>query len=66
MDKLTSRKDLGPAAYAEIALGWIKQGATLVGGCCEVGPAHIAALALRLADEGYPLVSCCRPDKLKA
>jgi len=57
VDTLTSRKDLGPEAYAEIALGWIEQGATLVGGCCEVGPAHIAALAQRLSDEKYRLVS---------
>jgi len=28
--------------------GWIKQGATIVGGCCEVGPAHVAELAKRL------------------
>lgn len=57
VDKLTSRKDLDPAAYAEIALGWIAQGATLIGGCCEVGPAHIAALAQRLSNEKYRLVS---------
>ncbi|MDR5899056.1 homocysteine S-methyltransferase family protein [Halomonas vilamensis] len=50
VDKLTSRQDLDPAAYAEIALGWVEQGAILVGGCCEVGPAHIAALAKRLAE----------------
>ncbi|MEO1397675.1 MAG: homocysteine S-methyltransferase family protein, partial [Pseudomonadota bacterium] len=25
--------------------GWVDQGATIVGGCCEVGPAHIRALA---------------------
>ncbi|XKF15757.1 homocysteine S-methyltransferase family protein [Halomonas sp. BLK-85] len=65
VDKLTSRQDLAPATYAEIALGWIEQGATLVGGCCEVGPAHIAALAQCLEGEGYALVSCCRPDNLK-
>lgn len=63
VDKLTSRKDLGPAAYADIALGWIDQGATLVGGCCEVGPAHIAALAQRLSDEGFTLVSAVQPGE---
>ncbi|CAM3531321.1 homocysteine S-methyltransferase family protein [Halomonas lysinitropha] len=57
VDSLESRTDLGPAAYAEHALGWIEQGATLVGGCCEVGPAHIAALAERLTAEGYRLVA---------
>ena len=57
VDTLSSREDLGPDAYAEIALGWIEQGATLIGGCCEVGPAHIAALAQRLSNEKYRLVS---------
>jgi S-methylmethionine-dependent homocysteine/selenocysteine methylase len=57
VDKLASRTDLGPAAYAEHALGWIEQGSTVVGGCCEVGPAHIAALAKLLTDKGYRLVS---------
>lgn len=33
------------AAYARIAREWIDAGATIVGGCCGTGPAHIAALA---------------------
>ncbi|MEA2117514.1 homocysteine S-methyltransferase family protein [Halovibrio sp. HP20-50] len=57
VDKLASRTDLGPTAYAEHALRWVELGATVVGGCCEVGPAHIAALAQRLTDKGYRLVS---------
>ncbi|MFO8046513.1 MAG: homocysteine S-methyltransferase family protein [Halomonas sp.] len=55
VDTLTSRMDLGPDAYAEHALKWVEQGATLVGGCCEVGPAHIAALAERLTASGDTL-----------
>jgi S-methylmethionine-dependent homocysteine/selenocysteine methylase len=39
---LESRQDLGPEAYAKHALKWIENGATIVGGCCEIGPAHIA------------------------
>jgi len=50
---LESRSDLDPAAYAEFALQWAKDGAGLIGGCCEVGPAHIAELAKRLTEEGY-------------
>ena len=50
---LESRSDLDPTAYAEFALQWAKDGAALIGGCCEVGPAHIAELAKRLAEEGY-------------
>ena len=30
--------------YANFAKDWISSGATLIGGCCEVGPAHIAEL----------------------
>jgi S-methylmethionine-dependent homocysteine/selenocysteine methylase len=33
------------ARYAEHAERWIAAGATLIGGCCGTGPAHIAALA---------------------
>jgi len=50
---LESRSDLGPETYAEFATQWVKDGATLIGGCCEVGPAHIKAMAKRFADEGY-------------
>jgi S-methylmethionine-dependent homocysteine/selenocysteine methylase len=31
-------------AYAEEARGWLDRGASLVGGCCGTGPAHIEAL----------------------
>ena len=44
---LSERKDLGPDAYADFAAGWAKDGATIIGGCCEVGPAHIAELKRR-------------------
>ena len=47
---LGHRHDLEPNAYADIALGWVEQGATIVGGCCEIGPEHIAAIARRLAE----------------
>ncbi len=38
------RDDLDPEAYAEHGANWLRQGALIVGGCCEVGPAHIARL----------------------
>jgi homocysteine S-methyltransferase len=41
---LGSREDLGPDAYARHVEGWIAAGARLVGGCCEIGPEHIARL----------------------
>ena len=51
--ELTHRHDLTPEKYTEFAMGWVAQGATIVGGCCEVGPAHIRAFA-RCADCGGP------------
>jgi S-methylmethionine-dependent homocysteine/selenocysteine methylase len=35
----------GAARYAGLARRWIDAGATIVGGCCGTGPAHIAALS---------------------
>ena len=55
VDALEQRQDLDPAAYAELAMGWIVQGATIVGGCCEVGPDHIEALAHRLRAAGHKI-----------
>jgi S-methylmethionine-dependent homocysteine/selenocysteine methylase len=45
--KLATRADLTPEAYADHAGAWIEQGATIIGGCCEVSPAHIEVLAER-------------------
>ncbi|MXW93000.1 MAG: homocysteine S-methyltransferase family protein [Rhodospirillaceae bacterium] len=57
VDVLDARDDLGPVAYAGHALGWAAAGATIVGGCCEIGPAHIAELARRLGREGYGIAA---------
>ncbi|MGB1027897.1 MAG: homocysteine S-methyltransferase family protein [Rhodospirillaceae bacterium] len=46
--ELSARTDLSPAAYADFAEDWAAMGATIIGGCCEVGPAHIAELTRRL------------------
>ena len=48
VDNLEARNDLGPAEYADFCDQWIDHGATIIGGCCEVGPAHIAELNKRL------------------
>lgn len=48
-----ARHDLTPERYADFALGWAARGATLIGGCCEVGPSHIRHLHDRLVAEGY-------------
>jgi S-methylmethionine-dependent homocysteine/selenocysteine methylase len=38
------RADLTPAAYRIWAEDWLARGASIIGGCCGVGPEHIAAL----------------------
>lgn len=38
------RQDTDPAGYLQFAEDWVAQGATMVGGCCGIGPEHIAAL----------------------
>lgn len=50
---LTARQDLGPDAYADYAMRWADDGATILGGCCEIGPAHIAKIRDRMDSEGY-------------
>lgn len=56
VDALTARPEMTPDRYAEFALGWIALGATIVGGCCETGPDHIATLARRLRAAGHTVV----------
>ncbi len=51
---LGHRHDLDPATYADVALEWVEHGATIVGGCCEIGPDHIAELARRLGRDAAP------------
>jgi SAM-dependent methyltransferase len=40
----------GGAEYAQMALRWREEGAQIIGGCCGVGPEHIAAASYVLAD----------------
>jgi S-methylmethionine-dependent homocysteine/selenocysteine methylase len=47
VDALSSRGDLDPNRYANFAEQWVASGASIVGGCCEVGPAHISELSRR-------------------
>jgi S-methylmethionine-dependent homocysteine/selenocysteine methylase len=49
---LEQREDLDPDAYAAFVARWLDEGATIVGGCCEVGPAHIARLAELIRERG--------------
>jgi S-methylmethionine-dependent homocysteine/selenocysteine methylase len=42
------RTDLDPDGYCAFASSWVTAGATMIGGCCGVGPEQIAALSARL------------------
>ncbi|KAM7410495.1 hypothetical protein PAMA_001777 [Pampus argenteus] len=37
-----------PVSLPELSHTWMKQGAALIGGCCRIGPAHIAELKQQL------------------
>ena len=54
--ELTHRHDLTPEKYGDFAISWVAMGATIIGGCCEVGPAHIRHLAERLKAAGHTIV----------
>jgi S-methylmethionine-dependent homocysteine/selenocysteine methylase len=53
VDVLQARKDLSPVQYAKFATEWLDAGATVIGGCCEVGPEHIKALDELLLSRGH-------------
>ncbi|HSK92304.1 MAG TPA: homocysteine S-methyltransferase family protein [Euzebyales bacterium] len=44
LDRLGSRSDIDPDAYATIVSDWLDGSANVVGGCCGIGPDHIATL----------------------
>jgi len=39
---------LTPSSYLNWAQQWRQKGATLIGGCCGIGPDHIALLTEKL------------------
>ena len=45
------RADLTPLSYLDWARKWVRQGATLIGGCCGIGPEHILVLSENLVCE---------------
>ena len=53
VESLKGRKDLTPDLYLDYALKWLDMGASIIGGCCEVGPRHIKAIHLELIKKGY-------------
>ena len=57
LEKLSARKDLSPKVYAEFASQWVEAGATIIGGCCEIGPEHIDFLCQQLKANGHRLTT---------
>lgn len=55
VDELEARQDVSPGAYALRVKQWLEDGASVVGGCCEITPEHIRHLADVLAGD-YDLV----------
>ncbi len=43
-DNTALRSDLDADAYLGFARAWVETGAEIIGGCCGIGPEHIAAL----------------------
>ncbi|MCF8231430.1 MAG: homocysteine S-methyltransferase family protein [Bacteroidales bacterium] len=56
VDLLSARHDMHEEKYAQHAMDWVKAGATIIGGCCEVGPSHIDYLRRQLQEQGYNIV----------
>ena len=55
--ELEYRVDLGPDKYTEYVLNWIESGASIVGGCCEISPAHIDHINQTLIHLGVSVVN---------
>jgi len=56
VNKLEARFDLDEKKYASYVMQWIDKGATIVGGCCEVGPSYIKYICKELKSKGYGIV----------
>mgnify|MGYP005862248853 CR=1 FL=1 len=56
--QLSARKDLDEEKHADYVMNWIKDGAFIVGGCCEVSPLHIHHLRKRIEEAGFRLGLC--------
>ena len=57
VDNLCERQDLSKKRYAEHVSKWLDLGATIIGGCCEIGPEYISYLRDELENDGHHLVS---------
>ena len=53
VEKIENRTDLDPASYAAHVQIWLDAGATIVGGCCQTDPSHIAEIKRQLIAAGH-------------
>ena len=53
---LKPRPDITPERYSRWALDWLAAGASVVGGCCEINPEHIAQIAQELRATNYNII----------
>ena len=51
VDRLSTRKDLGPEDYLRFVKTWLEMGVEIIGGCCEIGPDHIKAIRAYLDEQ---------------
>ncbi|MEM6660819.1 MAG: homocysteine S-methyltransferase family protein [Pseudomonadota bacterium] len=56
VEVIENRSDLDPPAYARHALAWVAGGASIIGGCCQTDPSHIAEIARQLSAEGHRVI----------
>ncbi|MCL4186121.1 MAG: homocysteine S-methyltransferase family protein [Rhodobacteraceae bacterium] len=56
VDRQRPQPAIAPSEYARHALGWVERGASIVGGCCNIGPAHIAEVAAALRAAGHRIL----------
>ena len=49
--------DLDEERYAKVLCDWVNVGATIVGGCCEIGPKYIRTIKDALIENGHKIVS---------
>tara|TARA_A100001015_G_scaffold275580_1_gene332979 strand:+ start:831 stop:1736 length:906 start_codon:yes stop_codon:yes gene_type:complete len=56
VDVLKSRDDLGPEKYFNHVMRWLKTGAKIIGGCCEISPLHIEYICEKLSEKNFKIV----------
>jgi S-methylmethionine-dependent homocysteine/selenocysteine methylase len=51
VDALEAREDISPQAYVAHVRQWLADGASVIGGCCEITPLHLRHLVETLAGD---------------